>query len=224
MNRWNSAAMIAGAVGCATLVLLLSDSSRKTRGGPMQDSASQLPTIRLTLGDDIQTIQRQSTYVFPRPNLGRIDIIAADRPIVFDYTRVGCTFKLPPARSFGAAMNDGHAVSVTVSPQLGYVSVGEALELIERVNALLRKSNWKVSKQYFTPDQIRSRFEDPARDSDYTIRVSDWRCGADEVYIELARHWRQGESLPQLGGKTHDLLVVSVKIENDIVRAQYSGR
>lgn len=190
----------------------------------MQASAEELPRIRLALGDDFERIQRQSTYQFPRKELGRIDIIAADKPVIFEYTRPECGFTLPPALSFGAAVDDGHAVSATVSPQLRYIPLNEALLLAGRVSALLQKAGWKRTKQYASPDQTRAAFQEPNLDSDYTVRLENWKCGDDEIYIELARHWRATESLPQFSGAKTDLYVMSVKIENDRVREKYPGR
>lgn len=189
----------------------------------MEQSTEPLPTIRLMLGDDLKRVERQSTYNFPRKELGKIDIIAADKPFIFGYTRPGCDFILPPGRSFGAAMTEGYAVSITVSPQLRYMSLAESLNVLDDIQARLRASTWTLARRRAGSDEIRGQLA-LQRDSQVTMSVEDWRCGEDEVYIELARHWGKGESLPQLAGRPHDLLVVSIKIENDAVRSRYSGR
>jgi hypothetical protein len=213
---WSAAALYAG----VALVLLSSTGERAT----MQQSAQRTPTIRLTLGDDFQTIQRESTYRFPPRELGRIDVVAVSEPVTLEYTRPGCAFTLPPARSFSAAIDDGHAVSVTVSPHLRFISFADAESLIDQVKQLLVTSGWTLARQYLSAEQVRGRFRDSQQSGILTLRTEDWRCLEDEVSIELARHWRQGESLPQAGGRNEDLYVVSVKIENDRVRTQYPGR
>jgi hypothetical protein len=220
MDRWPlTASLLAiGLTGAAVLLMIWNGTARD-----MARLKETLPTIRLALGDDFNTIREQSTYRFPPRTLGRIDVIAAGEPVIFEYARPGCDFRLPPARSFAAAVDDGHAVSVTVSPQLSYTSLGGALDLIAQIGAALGDRRWQLSKRYLNADQIRSRFGDLTVNSDVTVRVEDWRCGDDEVYVELARHWRAGESLPQLAGKEHDFCLVSLKIENDRVRRQYPG-
>jgi hypothetical protein len=189
----------------------------------MNPSAQTLPTIRLALGDDFEQIQKHSTYKFPRKDLRRIDVIAASEPVTFEYTGPG-SFTMPPARSFSAAIDDQHVVSLTVSPQLRYISLEDALQLLETVRGILRQGNWQVKKQYTTLDQMRARFEDSRQDSDLTVGLESWRHADDEVMVELARHWRREESLPRAAGRDHDLFVLSLKMDNDRVSAAYPGR
>ncbi|MEO8126129.1 MAG: hypothetical protein ABJF23_16330 [Bryobacteraceae bacterium] len=179
----------------------------------MQLAPTTLPAIRLTLGDDLETIQRQSTYRFPPRQLSGTGVIAAGEPVIFEYARPGCGFRLPPARSFGASVDEAQAVSIIVSPQLRYIQLTDALGLIDYINRLLERSSWSLSKRYPTADQV------PSRGKQYEanhleIRVADWRCGDDELYIELARR-RQRED-----GLNYDLCLVSVKIVNERLRAK----
>jgi len=223
MNNWHRAKGIVSVLALLALLPFPGDSLNAGGRRPMQEPEKSLPTIRIMLGDDLQTIQRQSTYRFPRTNLGRIDIIAADKPFIFDYTRAPCDFSLPPGRSFGAAMNDLHAVSIMVSPQLRYISLDEAMGLIHDLDRLLQAKQWKISKRYAATKQIQDRFRNPQVDTDLTMRFEDLTCGDDKIYLEIARHWRKGESLTQLTGRDSDLFVVTVKIENDRVQEQYRG-
>jgi hypothetical protein len=156
--------------------------------------------------------------------LGKIEVVAASEPVIFEYARPGCGLAFPPARSLSIALNDGHAVDVTLSPQLKYVSSEEALKLLERVSELLERGGWKLAKRRLTVGQLRSRFTNPETSSDMTLGVADWKCADDEIFIEVSRHWRAGESLPMASGDAHDYFVVSVKISNERVRARYSGR
>jgi hypothetical protein len=187
-------------------------------------SPTDLPVIRMALGDEYETIRRKSTFSFPSRSLTRIDVISTAEPVILEYTGPECRLILPPARSFAAAVNDSHAVSVTVSPQLAYVSTSDALDLVKAIQRLLGQGGWQLARRYLSPDNVRARFADAAQDSDITLRIEDWQCGGDEVYIELARHWRQGDSLPRLAQREHDLCVVTIKLENDAVRARYPGR
>ena len=212
---------------CLCTVIFLTSSSAQTKPNsrsikPMP--SQQLPTIALKLGDDLQTIQRQSTYQFSKRELDKIDALPVGEPVTVLYNRPGCSFTLPPSRSFAAAMNNGRAVSLTVSPQLEFLSLTEAINLIHTVNRTLEGSNWRRPAHFDTVENVQSQFSDSKVDTRLAVTVEDWHCGDDEIYFELVRHWRGGESLPLAAGKNYDFFVVSVKIENDRIRAQYPGR
>ena len=115
-------------------------------------------------------------------------------------------------------------VSVTVSPQLAYISPEAALALVHQVGQLLQQSNWKISKRYLSDAQSRAKLEDASQNNNVTLRLEDWSRGADEAYLEVSRQWRKDDSLPKAAGKNYDFCVVSVKIDNDHVRAMYPGR
>ncbi len=183
----------------------------------------KLPVIRLALGNDFLTVRRQSTYQFKRTELNRIDLIMSDTPVIFEYTRPGCEFSLPPALSFGASMNDLHTINVVVSPHLAYLVQDEAFGLIENLYILFESSGWKLTRRRFSIAQAKETFANPKTDNDYRMRLQEWQCNEDELYIEIARNWMADESLPQLSGKRNDLYVVTVKIENNRVRSQYTG-
>ena len=185
----------------------------------------RIPTIRLALGDDLSTVQRQSTYRFARTNLAKIDAIMANTPFIFEYTRPGCGFSLPPGLSFGASVDNWHVTGVNVSPHLRYISENTALDLTgNQLVTLLQKSGWERTKRYISLDSIQKEFADPQTEGDHTIRIEDWGCGDDKLYVEVERHWKSGESLPRLAGDSQDLYVVTVKIRNDKVSALYPGR
>jgi hypothetical protein len=131
---------------------------------------------------------------------------------------------LPPARSLAASVDDNHVVSVTVSPQLAYISPETALALIHHVGQLLEQSSWRISKRYLSDAQALARLGDTSQNSDVTLRVEDWSRNDDAVYLEVSRQWRKEDSLPRAAGKNYDFCVVAVKIDNDRVRAMYPGR
>lgn len=187
-------------------------------------TTTNLPVVRLMLGDDYEKVRQQSTFQFPRRELGRVDLIGASVPVIFEYTRPGSEFTLPAARSFAASVDDNHIISVTVSPQLAYISPEAALALVHQLAQLLEQSAWKMSKRYLSNAQARARLEDASQDSDVTLRVEDWSRGDDAVYLEVSRQWRKEDSLPTAAGKNYDFCVVAVKIDNDKVRAMYPGR
>jgi hypothetical protein len=193
-------------------------------GENMTASQQKLPTIRLTLGDEFVVIQRQSSYRFKRPPVNKIDLIIADTPVVFEYTRPSCQFTLPPARSTSSSIDNWHATNVVVSPHLEYLAGSDALELVATLSGLFENAGWKLTRQHFSLEQVKSIFADPNTDSDYTVRVREWRCSDDELYIQIERQWTKNESLPRLAGKKEDLYVVTVKIENDKIRSMYPGR
>ncbi len=194
-------------------------------GKKMTSTYEQMPTIRLTLGDDFSTVQNQSSYRFPRTNLGRIDAIMADAPFIFEYTRPSCRFTLPPGRSFGASVDNWHITGVNVSPHLKYISQDDALQMIgSQLPALLQSSGWECTKHYISIEGVKSEFSDNRTQGDHTIRVEDWRCGDDKLYLEIERHWKKDESLPKLSTAPQDLYVVTVKLRNEKVSAAYPGR
>ena len=126
-------------------------------------TTTNLPVVRLMLGDDYEKVRQQST--FPRRELGRVDLIGASVPVIFEYTRPGSEFTLPAARSFAASVDDNHIISVTVSPQLAYISPEAALALVHQLAQLLEQSAWKMSKRYLSNAQARARLEDASQDS-----------------------------------------------------------
>lgn len=191
----------------------------------MIQAQEQVPTIRLTLGDDFALVQSQSSYHFPRTNLGKIDAIMADSPFIFEYTRPACHFTLPPGRSFGASVDNLHITGVNVSPHLKYLSEEDALDLIgNQLPLLLQGSGWERARDYLSLQAIKSEFSDSQTDSSHTIRFEDWRCGDDKLYLEIERHWKKDESLPKLAGTPHGLYVVTLKLRNEKVSAAYPGR
>src|SRR6478752_3281390 len=118
MKRWLGGGLFAVTLLAGAVAFLLS----RQAVIKMQTTASttNLPVVRLMLGDDYDKVRQQSTFQFPRRELGRVDLIGASVPVMFEYTRPGSEFRLPPARSFAASVDDNHVVSVTVSPQLAY--------------------------------------------------------------------------------------------------------
>jgi hypothetical protein len=136
------------------------------------------------LGDDYEKVRRQSTLQFASRKLDRVEMIGAGVPVIFEYTRPGSEFTLPPARSFGAAVDDNHLVGVTVAPQLAYISSQAALVLVRQVDQLLQKSDWKMSKRYLNDAQARAQLEDASQDAYVTLAVEDWSRGDDEVYLK----------------------------------------
>jgi hypothetical protein len=222
MKRWLGGGLFTAVILGGTAAFFL---SRKTLS-EMQTMAltTNLPVVRLMLGDDYEKIREQSTFQFHRRKLERLDLIGASVPVIFEYTRPGGEFTLPPARSFAAAVDDNHVVSVNVSPQLAYISPDAALTLIHHIGHLLEQSSWRMSKRYLTDAQALAQLEDASQDNDVTLRIEDWSRNDDEVYLEVSRQWRKEDSLPRAAGKNYDFCVVAVKIENDQVRAMYPGR
>jgi hypothetical protein len=101
-------------------------------------------------------------------------------------------------------------VSVTVSPQLAYISPEAALALVPQVGRLLQKSAWKMSKRYLSDAQARAQLEDASHDGYVTLGVEDWSRGNDEVCREISRQWRKEDSLPKAAGKNYDFCVAAL--------------
>jgi len=210
-----------------TAVICIAVSLSVARPAP-QESAVQgkgdYPIIGLALGDSFSDIRARSTYKFKRTQLSKLDLVSVSTPAILHYIHTGCEFILPPALSVSATIDDLHATSVVASPHLAYLGQEEALKLASDLSELFSKSNWVLSKQYLSLDQAKAIFGDSKTPSDNIIRIREWRCGDDELYLQIERHWRQGEALARLAGAASDLYVVTVKIENDGVRAKYPGR
>jgi hypothetical protein len=184
----------------------------------------EYPIIRLALGDSFSEIRTKSIFQFPSREMTNLEVVASDTPVIFEYTRNGCQFILPPALSFSAAIDDLHATRVVVSPHLQYLKQSDAEALIKKLISLFGSSGWSITKQYFSIEQVKTIFNDPKTPSDHTIRMLEWGCNGDELYLQIERHWRANDSLPRLTGRSEDLYVVTIKIENDRVRERYAGR
>ena len=80
MERRRRTAIILGiAFSCIALVSLASRAGDKLASKPASTSP---PTIKLALGDDFQSIQSQSSYLFTKRDLGKVDVVAASEPVV----------------------------------------------------------------------------------------------------------------------------------------------
>lgn len=183
------------------------------------------PTVRLTLGEDFETVQRHSTLrlLTTRDYLLETDELGSSSAVVFAYMRAGGAFTLPPALRLGCGFTDGHVVDVGVSPHLHFLSQAEAIALVAHLSQIIGKAGWKTDEERLTPDQANQAFADPKTDAQRTLELHSWRCQDDEMHLKMERYQKQGERLPSGDIADRDKFTVTLDIENPALLKRYSA-
>ena len=183
------------------------------------------PIVRLSLGEDFETVQRHSTLrlLMSRDYLLEADELGSASPVIFAYTRTGGAFTLPPALRLGCGFTDGHVVDVGVSPHLHFLSQTEALALAADLMRLVDKAGWKTAEERLTLDQAKQTFADPKTDAQRALELHSWRCQDDEMRLKLERYQKQGERLPSGDIADRDKFTVTLDIENPALLKRYSA-
>ena len=195
----------------------------KLRGVDMAKTRSDIPTVRLTLGDPISQVQSQSSYDFKVKNFQDRHPLAIAEPVIFEYTHPERRFTLPAAQFLWLSVYAQHVVDVKASPHLEYLSLKEAHSLVQALIEIFDKAHWKREPSD-TPalDELIEEFNDPATSSEHVVTIRKWRGGGDQIYINLRRHWKAAEALPQLSDEHKDLFTITVYIDNDSVYKKYN--
>jgi hypothetical protein len=197
-------------VACLVAAVLTPGCDR-AHGADMQ----QYPAVRVTLGDAITDVARQSSYDLSsqvRPGAA-VDLVTVTEPVVLAYGRGGQAFTLPPGRFVSLDVDAGGVAGVVASPQLAALPLDEALALGERVGRVLAGAGWARAAGAASVATVGAAARADASGF-FRADLEHWGAGGDSATLRVREVGGAG------GGASGRRYVVNVELDNPDVRAR----
>lgn len=182
-----------------------------------KDQQTILPTVSVSLGDQIQEVKARSTMPIHLEELKDRDILVAQEPNSVIYTDSRLGFTLPEARYVSITTTLGIVTKLEISPQLTYFNIDQATAKVMELNKLFDKASWKrdpMVRSQVSAENLRAKFEEKTSNPRLRQGGGYWKNGDDELYVTLERKHKVGEPYAQSLGYTEDKYLVTIVIYN----------
>lgn len=184
---------------------------------------SRVPTVQVTLGDDVADVVRRSTYDLSskvRPSSG-IELVAVTEPVSLAYSGVGRSVVFPEGRFVSLDTDAGAVVGVTTSPHMQALPLRDAIALARDLGSLLERHGWSPDARSGAAYDAAEHAARADETGFFEDEVGRWRAGGDAAVVRI----RQVRSVSDAADGRRYL--VSVEFENPQVlqdHARIGGR
>lgn len=179
--------------------------------------------LRTFIGQDALSLREKSTF---KVNLGSVDdtmLYATDQPVVVEYGPAANPMLFPAASSLSLSIKAGHVIDLRVMPQLGLLTVAQAIDLVNSLNASLSEHGWRRPQSGLTIAEATIRLSAPQENAQ-RVDFGKWHGpGDDTLVIQIESSAPLGWSLKRLIGGNHRDCMVTVTINNEPAYQRFSA-
>ena len=196
--------------------------------------STDVPVLRLTLGDSMDLISRHSTMTVPPRTdpLRDPPFIVAGKPVTVEYTRPGAAVRFPTGLFTSVTVEYGHAVGLRISPHTHALTLGEALALARQIEASVEHAGWRLATTYVplaaVPNAVEAaRHTTAGQAVGYEASLARWSGPDGDTLVLSIRRQTSAEAVRDENAWTGkqraevDYYLLSVEVENSVLSERF---
>lgn len=178
--------------------------------------------LRTFIGQDALALREKSAF---KVNLGTVKdamLYATDQPVVVEYGTVDGAIRFPPASFLSLDIVAGHVIGLRIMPQLNVLTVTQAMDLVNNLNAMLARHGWTRPQPGLTGAEAAIRLSAP-QGNPQRVDFGNWKGpGDDTLAVQVESSPPLGWSLQRLIGGNHRDCKITVMINSDLAFKRFA--